>query len=253
MNSIISRRPLGCLQTVLGQARSTQATRGYANGIMREPQRREPAPPTPLPRLYAIANKTHHLNPDSHRVRTAFAVYTTPGTARPHLGLAGPSPTHPHLTRPAPSPLEAHHAYQIKKMDPSGSRTRLFSKLNPDSARVGDVLLVTHKRAAEPFAGVLIGIRRRGIETAILLRGQLTKIGVEMWFKVYSRSVTGIEIVRRSKKRARRAKLTFMRQPKHDMGSVDNIVREWRKSRNVFASGAGKKKGGGKKKRVTKY
>ncbi|KAF3770476.1 hypothetical protein M406DRAFT_31954, partial [Cryphonectria parasitica EP155] len=167
--------------------------------------------------------------------RTAFAVYTTPLTARPHLGLA-PTPTHPHILRPAPSPIEAHHAYQIKKMDPSGTRTRLFSKQNPDSARVGDILLVTSKRAAEPFAGVLVGIRRRGIETAILLRGQLTKIGVEMWFKIYSRSVTGIEIVKRAKKRARRAKLTYLRKPKHDIGSVDHIVREWRKGRNVFAS-----------------
>lgn len=140
-------------------------------------------------------------------------------------------------------------------MDPSGSRTRLFSKENPDSARVGDIVLVTTKRAADPFAGVLIAIRRRGIETAILLRGQLTKVGTEMSFKVYSRNVTGIEIIKRAEKRARRAKLTYMRQPKHDIGSVDHLVREWRRMRaaNKSATVAGKKKGKGKRKKHSEF
>lgn len=150
--------------------------------------------------------------------------------------------THPHLTAPSPDPVAAHHAYQIKKMDPTGARTRLFSKTNPDSARVGDILLVTTKRAAEPFAGVCIGIRRRGVETSILLRGQLTRVGVEMYFKIYSRNVTGIEIIKRRPKRARRARLTYMRKPAHDFGSVEQHVREWRRNRNVFASSAGKGK-----------
>lgn len=154
------------------------------------------------------------------------------------------------MQRPFATPLEAHHAYQIKKMDPSGARGRLFSKDNRDSARVGDILLVTSKRAAEPFAGVLIAIRRRGIETAVLLRGQLTKIGVEMWFKVYSRSVTGIEIIKRAAEKARRAKLTYMRHSKHDIGSVDHIVREWRKGRSVLATASKKKQ---KKKRVLEF
>lgn len=128
-------------------------------------------------------------------------------------------------------------------MDPSGARTKLFSKENKDAVRLGDILLVTTKRAAEPFAGVFIGIRRRGIETAILLRSQLTKIGVEMWFKLYSRSVTGIEIIQRAQRRARRAKLTYMRKPKHDVGSVDHLVRAWRRNRLAATS---VKKGGKK-------
>lgn len=128
-------------------------------------------------------------------------------------------------------------------MDPSGARTKLFSKENPDSARVGDIILVTTRRAAEPFGGALLSIRRRGIETAILLRGQLTKVGVEMWFKVYSRNVTGIEIIKRAAKRARRANLTYMRKPTHDVGSVDHLVREWRRNRMAYTSaGAGKRK-----------
>ena len=157
------------------------------------------------------------------KIRTGFAVYNGASSI-------------PSLTPPPVNPVGAYHAEQIRKMDPTGARTRLFSKENPDSAKVGDVLMVTTRRAAEPFSGVCISIRRRGIETAILLRGQLTKVGVEMWFKVYSRNVLGIEIIHRRPKRARRARLTYMRKPKHDMGSVDELVKNWRRSRNVFAT-----------------
>jgi len=124
-------------------------------------------------------------------------------------------------------------------MDPTGARTALFDRNRRDSVKVGDVLMVTTRRAAEPFAGVLISIRRRGIETAILLRGQLTRVGVEMWFKIYSRGVVGIDIVQRRPKRARRARLTYMRKPRHDRGSVEKLVIDWRRSRTVVRTKAG--------------
>lgn len=85
---------------------------------------------------------------------------------------------------------------QIAKHDPTGARTRLFAKSNPECAKVGDILLV-RQRSGDPFAGVCINIRRAGIDTAILLRGQLTRVGVEMWYKVYSPLVEGIEVVQR--------------------------------------------------------
>lgn len=128
-------------------------------------------------------------------------------------------------------------------MDPSGARTLLFSRKNPDSAKPGDVLMVTpSKPGAEAFAGVCLAIRRSGIETAILLRGQLAKTGIEMWFKIYSRAVAAIDIIERRTRRARRAKLTYMRQPRFDRGSVDEVVKNWRRSRNVMHTSSG---GGG--------
>ena len=75
---------------------------------------------------------------------------------------------------------------------------------------MGDVLLV-RLRNGDPFAGVCLNIRRRGIDTGVLLRGQLTRVGIEMWYKVYSPSVEGIEVVQRREKRARRARLYYMR------------------------------------------
>jgi large subunit ribosomal protein L19 len=136
----------------------------------------------------------------------------------------------------------SYHAQQIRRLDPKGVRTHLFSKANPDAMKVGDVLQVTTKRG-EPFSGVCLSIRRAGVDTAILLRNHLTKVGVEMWYKLYSPNVLGIEIVWRRPKRARRARLTFMRQPKHDMGNVDHLVTAWRRTRNVFTSSRGAKAG----------
>lgn len=67
------------------------------------------------------------------------------------------------------------------------------------------------RNGEQPFAGVLIDIRRRGVDTGFLLRGQVTRIGVEVWFKLYSPNIEGIDVVQRSVKRARRAKLYYMR------------------------------------------
>ncbi|KAI1330429.1 translation protein SH3-like domain-containing protein [Xylariaceae sp. FL0255] len=139
--------------------------------------------------------------------------------------------------RSEPRALESYHAQQIARLDPTGMRTALFSRRS-DSAKVGDVLQVTTKRGAEPFAGICLQIRRAGVDTAILLRNHVTRVGVELWYKIYSPNITGIEIIHRRQKRARRAKLMYMRQPKHDMGSVERFVEAWKRSRNVFSSKA---------------
>ena len=56
-----------------------------------------------------------------------------------------------------------------------------------------------------------LNIRRQGVDTAVLLRNELTRVGVEMWYKIYSPNVEGIEVVQRRVKRARRARLYYMR------------------------------------------
>jgi large subunit ribosomal protein L19 len=146
-------------------------------------------------------------------------------------------------------PIKDLTSSQISLLDPTGARTSLFSRTNPEAAKVGDILLVRLK-TGDPFAGVCINIRRRGIDTGILLRNELTRVGVEMWYKIYSPNVEGIEVVQRKEKRARRARLTYMRKPKHDMGSVQNIVLQYQRTRGALRGSAGKddKNKGGKKK-----
>lgn len=133
------------------------------------------------------------------------------------------------------------HDLQIAAADPTGARTRLFSRDNPEAVRVGDILMVRLK-TGEPYAGVCLNIRRRGIDTSILLRNQMTRVGVEMMYKIYSSNVTGIEVVQRKEKRARRNKLFYMRKPEHDVGSVENIVRQYQRQRAML----GQKQGGGR-------
>ncbi|KAF2483306.1 translation protein SH3-like domain-containing protein [Neohortaea acidophila] len=127
-----------------------------------------------------------------------------------------------------PDPIQKVTQDQLAVLDPTGARTRLFAASNPDNVKPGDVLLVRLKNG-EPFAGACINIRQRNspIDTAVLLRNQLTRVGVEMWVKVYSPNVEGIEIVQRKERRARRAKLYYMRKPKHDMGNLDGVVRQY--------------------------
>lgn len=58
-----------------------------------------------------------------------------------------------------------------------------------------------------------------------------------MWYKIYSPLVEGIEVVQRRVKRARRARLYYMRLPKHDVGSVQNVVTQYIRQRQVLRSG----------------
>ncbi|USP72965.1 hypothetical protein yc1106_00239 [Curvularia clavata] len=152
-------------------------------------------------------------------------------------------PSASNVKKTCPHPISSVTSSQIKLLDPTGARTRLFAKDNPECARVGDILLV-RQRSGDPFAGVCINIRRRGTDTAILLRGQLTRVGVEMWYKIYSPLVEGIEVVQRAAKRARRARLTYMRTVKHDRGSVENVVRMYLRQKAALGTAEGQKKKG---------
>ncbi|KAJ3942261.1 uncharacterized protein N0V96_007757 [Colletotrichum fioriniae] len=199
MNAASLLRPMGCLKTALRQTRHQRLlTRSMATAAAPEPPSSTPSPVTPS---------------------------TAPATSQPLQSTLLPqSAKQPTRT------LSSLDAAQRTTLDPTGARTRLFDPARPDAAKVGDVLMVTTK-SGEPFSGVCMSIRRRGVDTGILLRGQLMKVGVEMWYKIYSPTVIGIDIVWRRPKRARRARLTYLRKPKHDMGNVDHLVFAWKKER----------------------
>ncbi|RPA86193.1 hypothetical protein BJ508DRAFT_302100 [Ascobolus immersus RN42] len=121
---------------------------------------------------------------------------------------------------------------EINRLDPTGWKQKLFARDNKDSVKPGDIVQVRQKDS-EPFAGVIINIRRRGVDTAFLLRNTVTRIGVEMWFKLYNPIVESVELVQRKQpKRARRAKLYYMRKPKHDVGNVQSIVNQYTRERS---------------------
>lgn len=232
MNCSAVRRPLGPVKMLLRQSRQQRVLFQRSMATETTPTSTEAvADSIPPPGMSIRKPQKFHVIPSNNPekpIRTGFAVYAPPTSSK----------------EAHPSVLLSFHAQQIRRLDRTGARTALFSKKNPDSAKVGDVLQVSTTKG-EPFAGVCLSIRRAGVDTAILLRNTLFKTGTEMWYKIYSPTVQGIEIVWRRPKRARRAKLTYMRQPKHDMGNIEHLVTAWKKSRNVFSSRGGQK--GGKK------
>ena len=125
------------------------------------------------------------------------------------------------------NPLESVNDAQLSKLDPTGERKALFDyRRNPRSVKPGDILRVTFANG-DPFSGLCLSIRLRGVDSAFLLRNQLTRVGVEMWVKVFSPEVQGVEIVQRSEKRKRRARLYYMRfvpsWPRY-IGSMDYLL-----------------------------
>lgn len=59
-----------------------------------------------------------------------------------------------------------------------------------------------------------------------------------MWVKIFSPVVKGIEVVKRAERRARRARLYYMRKEKHDRGSVEGVVEDYLRQRRLVRSGA---------------
>jgi large subunit ribosomal protein L19 len=108
----------------------------------------------------------------------------------------------------------------------------LFSRRHPNRLYVGSVLTVHLAHAPSIFSGVLISIRRRGIDTSFLLRNVVQGVGVEMQFFVSSPHVKEIKVVRRaggtgpqSGRRVRRAKLFYLRDSPTKMTAISAGVR----------------------------
>ncbi|EAW12680.1 mitochondrial 54S ribosomal protein bL19m [Aspergillus clavatus NRRL 1] len=176
----------------------------------------EPAPlPAKLPKAFASQLPTR-LQPNNGRKK--LKIYPPPPSPRANCK----------------DPVAALTESQLASLDPTGERRALFDyRRNPRSVKVGDILRVTFKNG-DPFSGVCLSIRLRGIDTSFLLRNELTRVGVEMAVKVFSPNVDSVEIVQRTEKRKRRARLYYMRKPRHDMGSVENIVSNYLRQKSVL-------------------
>ncbi|KAL1302901.1 hypothetical protein AAFC00_003226 [Neodothiora populina] len=223
-----SLRPLAGLKSALRQSRAEkQSSRWYSTTTTTEAPSSTVGRPT---NFHPGAIMRGHTNEHSMK---KIPVYPHPPSAR----------------KLCKDPIGALTSAQLSTLDPSGARARLFSKDNPDRAAVGDILLV-RLRNGDPFSGVCLNIRRTGVDTAVLLRNQLTRVGVEMWYKIFSPNVAGVEVVQRKDKRAKRARLYYLRLPRHDVGSVESVVRQYTRQRAMLRSSevksrdanAGKKK-----------
>ncbi|KAJ9504442.1 hypothetical protein H2202_000498 [Exophiala xenobiotica] len=133
-------------------------------------------------------------------------------------------------------PISLIDQRQLALLDPTGARSRLFDKTNKDRAMVGDILLVTFK-TGEPVSGVILVIKGSGPHKSVLLRNQLTGVGIEMSVKVHSPLVQSMEVAQRAKKRMRRARLYYLRKPEHDPGSVQKVVDQYLRQKAMLTGG----------------
>ncbi|KAL4787824.1 translation protein SH3-like domain-containing protein [Aspergillus varians] len=217
-------RQLGCLRSLaksqpLNLSQSRTITTIYSSRPERTPL------PTNLPKQF-LSQIPERLKP---HVPKKIKVYPPPPSAR----------------AACKEPIAAVRDSQLAVLDPTGQRKALFDyRKNPRSAKVGDILRVTFKNG-DPFSGVCLSIKLCGIDTSFLLRNELTRVGVEMSVKVFSPNVESVEIVQRTEKRKRRARLYYMRHPKHDMRSVENIVSNYLRQKSAVTgqrSSRGKKR-----------
>lgn len=109
-----------------------------------------------------------------------------------------------------------------------------FGKRHPERILPGSVLQVTSKHAPTAFTGVLLGIRRRGADTSVLLRNVINRTGVEVQFAVCSPNVKDVKVLMRAGargtegragKRMRRAKLFYLRDSPDKMTAISAGMR----------------------------
>ncbi|GLB33581.1 putative positive regulator of polynucleotide adenylyltransferase activity [Lyophyllum shimeji] len=97
----------------------------------------------------------------------------------------------------------------------------LFSRQSPKQLLPGSIVQVTLDHAPTTFTGVLLSIRRRGLDTSILLRNIIQRTGVEMQFYVNSPHVKDIKVLQKPPGgRMRRAKLFYLRDSPEKMSMI---------------------------------
>lgn len=146
-------------------------------------------------------------------------------------------------TAPPPIPREGLRQGKglmefLKETLPSPEKRRwlttYFSKRHPLRIQPGSVLTVTMNHAPNTFSGVLLSVRRRGLDTSFVLRNVINRTGVEMQFFPASPHITNIKILRRAGgglpstngkaaaagSRMRRAKLFYLRDSPEKMSAI---------------------------------
>lgn len=110
--------------------------------------------------------------------------------------------------------------------------TTYFSRRHPLRILPGSVLTVMLGHAPTTFSGVLMSVRRRGLDTSFVLRNVINRTGVEMQFFVMSPHLKNIKIMQRAGggggkagRRMRRAKLFYLRDSPEKMSAISAGVR----------------------------
>lgn len=101
----------------------------------------------------------------------------------------------------------------------------LFARNHPERLLPGSVISITQTHAPTSFTGVLIGLRRRGLDSSIIIRNVVQRVGVEMQVFLGSPHLKDIKVLQKAdgssgSRRARRAKLYYLRDSPEKMSSI---------------------------------
>nr|YP_010932374.1 ribosomal protein L19 [Hormidiella parvula]WKT06012.1 ribosomal protein L19 [Hormidiella parvula] len=103
------------------------------------------------------------------------------------------------------------YAQLVSKIEANECKPNLPIISPGDLLRVGVLIREGNKSRVQPFEGTVLGIRRRGSGTTVVLRRLTQGVSVERVLLLHSLKIASIRVLRRSK--VRRAKLYYLRQP----------------------------------------
>ena len=110
------------------------------------------------------------------------------------LGL----PAHPRYRYPAQSLLRAIDVEQRIRQENEYTEMIMNGKFKPGSIVLVDQVTSRVNGQQQSFAGVLLGIRKRGILSSIVLKSVVSGVEVEMRVPIYSPLVTNIVVLKES-------------------------------------------------------
>ncbi|KIY67350.1 hypothetical protein CYLTODRAFT_437062 [Cylindrobasidium torrendii FP15055 ss-10] len=119
--------------------------------------------------------------------------------------------------------------YLIKTLGPADKREmiwRLFNRKSPEHLIPGSIVSVTQEHAPTQFTGVLLAVRRRGVDSTLLVRNIVNRTGVEIQVHAMSPHVKEIKLLRKPVKRTKRAKLYFLRDDPDKMSQIASSARK---------------------------
>ncbi|KAE9399022.1 hypothetical protein BT96DRAFT_957409 [Gymnopus androsaceus JB14] len=97
----------------------------------------------------------------------------------------------------------------------------LFGRHSTKRITPGSIVGVALEHAPFQFTGVVLSIRRRGVDTSMILRNVIQRTGVEMQFFVNSPHVKSIKVIQKPPKgRMKRAKLFYLRYSPEKMSAL---------------------------------
>ncbi|KAJ3729078.1 translation protein SH3-like domain-containing protein [Lentinula guzmanii] len=134
---------------------------------------------------------------------------------------------HPEPYVPPPAPLvqgKGLMPYLQKNLTTPEKQTmlrELFGRHSTKRIYPGSIVGVMLEHAPFSFTGVVLAIRRRGIDTSMVLRNVIQRTGVEMQLFVNSPHVKNIKVIQKPPKgRMKRAKLYYLRYSPEKMGAL---------------------------------